>query len=53
MLRSAAPAGASIADASTNANDAVLAHSHFVITNLDPMHLALRIEIRVRRIRVH
>jgi hypothetical protein len=53
MLRSAAAAGANTADASTNANDAVLAHSRFVITNLDWTHSALGIEIRVRRIRVH
>ena len=55
MLRSAAPAGAGIANANakTNANDAVLAHSHFVIADLDQMHPALLIEIRVRRIRVH
>jgi hypothetical protein len=30
MLRSAAAAGVSIADAGTNANNAVLAHSHLV-----------------------
>jgi hypothetical protein len=53
MLRSAASAGAGIANAKTNANDAVLAHSHFVIADLDQMHPALLIEIRVRRIRVH
>src|SRR5262249_34313406 len=35
MLRSAAHAGASIADARTNANAAVLAHSDFFIPNLN------------------
>jgi hypothetical protein len=44
---------ASMADASANANDAVLTHSRFVIANLDRMHSALEIEIRVRPIRVH
>ena len=53
MLRSAAPAGAGIPNAKTNANDAMLAHSNFVIADLDQMHPALLIEIRVRRIRVH
>jgi hypothetical protein len=35
MLRSAANAGASIADARTNANAAVLAHSDFFILSLN------------------
>jgi hypothetical protein len=53
MLRSAATAGASMADASANANDAVLTHSRFVIANLEQMQSAFQIEIRVRPIRVH
>jgi len=39
--------------ADANANDAVLTHRRFVIANLDRMHSALEIEIRVRPIRVH
>jgi hypothetical protein len=40
MLRSAASAGASLADAETNANAAVLTHSVFFIPNLDATHPA-------------
>src|SRR2546429_8483922 len=47
MLRSAATAGASLADAETNANAAVLAHSVLFIPNLDATHPAL--ENRHRR----
>src|ERR687887_2197955 len=47
MLRSAASAGASLADAETNANAAVLAHSVLFIPNLDATHPAL--ENRHRR----
>src|SRR2546430_16951581 len=47
MLRSSPPAGASLADAETNANAAVLAHSVLFIPNLDATHPAL--ENRHRR----
>jgi hypothetical protein len=41
MLRSAASAGASLADAETSANAAVLTHSVLFIPNLDATHPAL------------
>src|SRR5262245_18811349 len=41
MLRSAATAGASLADAEINANAAVLAHSVLFIPDLDATHPAL------------
>src|SRR5207237_2384371 len=41
MFRSAAPAGASSADAATNANAAVLAHSDVLIARLNATHPAL------------
>src|SRR5262245_36083685 len=47
MLRSAATAGARLADAKTNANAAVLAHSVLFIPDLDATHPAL--EDRNRR----
>src|ERR1700757_906621 len=41
MLRSAAPAGVSPADAATNTNAAVLAHSDVLIARLNATHPAL------------
>src|SRR5213080_3957872 len=41
MFRSAAPTGASPADAATNANAAVLAHSDVLIARLNATHPAL------------
>jgi hypothetical protein len=52
-LRSAAPAGVSQADASSNAATAVLPHSQLLIDDLEWALSALRSGIRSRRIPVH
>src|SRR5262249_44020133 len=53
MLRSAANAGASIADARTNANAAVLAHSEFFILGPTRRFPHWHEEIRAPRTGVH
>jgi hypothetical protein len=53
MLRSAATAGIGVTEASTNANDAVLAHSNVFITRLNWTYPALGVEIRAGGISVH
>src|SRR5215468_2414060 len=53
ILRSVAQAGASPADAATNANAAVLAHSDVLIARLNARHPALAQRNRRERPRVH